>query len=69
MHVYHAFLYISSPSMHEYDGKMPIISRFMEDVNKLWLNLLSLSELEYIWFLGIRLKNSSLAFDKVYELE
>ena len=47
MHVYHAFLYISSPSLHDYDGKMPVISRFMEDVNKLRLNLISISELEY----------------------
>ena len=23
MHVHHAFLYISSRSLHEYDGKMP----------------------------------------------
>ena len=47
MHVYHAFLYISSPSLHGYDGKIPVISRFIEDVNKLRLNLISISELEY----------------------
>ena len=47
MHVYHAFLYISSPSLHDYDGKMPVISRFIEDVNKLRLNLISISKLEY----------------------
>ena len=37
--VYHAFLYISLPSLHDYDG----ISRFMEDVEillpSLFLNL------------------------------
>ena len=40
LHVYHTFLYISLPFLHDYDVKMPI-SRFMENVNK------RLSELEY----------------------
>ena len=31
LHVHHAFLYISSPSLHDYNVK--IISRFVEDVN------------------------------------
>ena len=31
------FLYISLPSLHDYDGKFRI-SRFMEDVNKRQLN-------------------------------
>ena len=48
MHVHHAFLYISSPSLHDYDGKMPVISCFMEDVNKLRLNFLSLSNLNRV---------------------
>ena len=31
LHVYHAFLYLSLPSLHDYNVK--IISRFVEDVN------------------------------------
>jgi len=33
LHVHHTFLYISLPALHDYDGKMPILSRFVEDVN------------------------------------
>ena len=40
-----------------------LISRFMEDVNRRQLKFLSLSKLE------IRLKKSSLAFDKINEFE
>ena len=46
LHVQHAFLYTSLPSLHDYDGKMPNL-RFMEDVNKRRAKFLSLSELEY----------------------
>ena len=42
---------------------------FMEDVNKRRLNFLSLSELKYGSIIGIRLKKSSLVFDKENELE
>ena len=42
-----------------------LISRFMEDVNKCPLIFLSVSELEYDSLIGIRLKKSSLEFDKV----
>ena len=43
--MYHTFLYISLPFLHDYDVKMPI-SRFMENVNKHQRNFISLSELE-----------------------
>ena len=42
---------------------------FVEDVNKRRLNFLSLSELKYGSIIGIRLKKSSLVFDKKNELE
>ena len=45
-----------------------LISRFMEDVNKLLWNFLSHSELGY-GFSGIQLQESSSTFDKVSELE
>ena len=45
-----------------------LISRFMEDVNKLLWNFLSHSELGY-GFSGIQLQKSSPTFDKVIELE
>ena len=43
LYVHHTFLYISLPSLHDYDVKC-LISRFMEDVNKRWLIFLSLSK-------------------------
>ena len=46
LHVHHAFLYISLPLLHDYDVKMPRVSRFMEDVNKRRQTFLSLSKLE-----------------------
>ena len=45
LYVHHTFLYISLPSLHDYDVKC-LISRFMEDVNKRWLIFLSLSKLK-----------------------
>ena len=33
LHVHHFFLYISLPALHDYDVKMPILSRFVEVVN------------------------------------
>ena len=33
LHVHHAFLYISLPSLHDYDVNC-LISRFMDNVNK-----------------------------------
>ena len=33
LHMHHAFLYISLPSLHDYDVKMPI-SHFMVNINK-----------------------------------
>ena len=44
LRVHHAFLYISLPSLHDYDVKMPN-SRCTEEVHKRRRNFLSLSEL------------------------
>ena len=41
-----AFLYISLPSLHDYDVKIPNYTCFMEDANKRRRNVLSLSKLE-----------------------
>ena len=60
LHVHHAFLYIYLLSLHDYDGKMPNFTTAK----------FSFSFLTWIWFfIGIRLKKISLAFDKVNELE
>ena len=66
LHVYHAFLYISLPSLHDYDDKMPNFT-FYGGRKKATVRF-SFSSWTWIWFLGIRLKKSSLAFDKVNEL-
>ena len=42
LHVHHAFLYISLPSLHDYDVKMPSFT-FYGDVNKSFFLLLNLS--------------------------
>ena len=47
LHVHYAFLFISLPSLHDYHVKMPIISRFVKDVNKQGQNFLTLYELGY----------------------
>ena len=46
LHVYHTYLYISFPSLHDYDVKIPNFG-IMENVNKQRRNLISLSELGY----------------------
>ena len=45
-HVHHAFLYISLPSLLDYDVKMPILL-FLEDVNTRQRLSLSFPELRY----------------------
>ena len=52
--------------LHDYPWKC-LISRFVKDVNKQWQN--SFSSWTWIWLIEIQLQNSSLAFDKVSELE
>ena len=69
LHVHHAFLHISLPSRHDYDGKMPIL-RFTYlpyGSRKEATAEVSFSFWTWIWFLGIRLKKSSFAFDEVNE--
>ena len=65
--VHHAFLYISLPSLHGYDGKMPYFTFY--GGRKRATAKFSLSFWTWTWFFGIRLKKSSLAFDKVNELD
>ena len=57
LHVHNAFLYISLPNFTFYGGRKQATAKF------------SFSIWTWIWFLGIRLKKSSLAFDKVNKLE
>ena len=47
VHVHHAFLYISLPTLHDYDVLKCLISRFTEEVHKQRRNFFSLSELGY----------------------
>ena len=67
LHVHHAFLYISLPSLHDYDGKMPNFTFY--GGRKQATAKFSVSFWTWIWFLGIRLKKSLLAFHKVNEFE
>ena len=67
LHVHHAFMYISLLSLHDYDGKMPNSTFY--GGRKQATARFSFSSWTWIWFLGIRLKKSSPAFDKVNELE
>ena len=46
VHVHHAFLYISLPTLHDYDVKMPNFT-FYRGVHKQRRNFFSLSELGY----------------------
>ena len=67
LHLHNAFLYISLLSLHDYDGKMPNFTFY--GGRKQATAKFSFSIWTWIWFLGIRLKKSSLAFDKVNKLE
>ena len=67
LHVQHAFLSISLPSLHDYDGKMPNFTFY--GGRKQATAKFSFSFYTWIWFLVVRLKKSSLAFDVVNELE
>ena len=61
------FLYISLPSTARLPVKMPNKSCFVKDVIEQWQN--SFSSWTWIWLIEIQLQKSSLAFDKVSELE
>ena len=67
LHVDHAFLYISWPSLHDYHVKTPDF-KFCEGrkqaMTKCFLPLWT-----WIWLIEIQLQKSSLAFDTVSELE
>ena len=65
LHVHHASLHISLPSLHYYDGKMPNLKFYGEREQA--TAKVSFSFWTWIWFLGIRLKKNSLEFDKVNE--
>ena len=62
------FLYISLLSLHNYEGEMPNFTFYGGHVLTSDGKIFSLS-LNLKWFLGIQLKKSLLAFDKVNELE
>ena len=53
LHVHHAFLYISLPSLHDYDVKMPNLTMYREST--LATTKFPLSFWTWIWFLGIQL--------------
>ena len=67
LHVQHVFLYISLPSLHDYDGKMPNFTFY--GGHKQATAKFSFPFWTWIWFLGIQLKNTSLVFDKLNELD
>ena len=57
------FLYISLPLMHDYNMKIPSFSLYQQREQAI------AKLLTWIWFLGIQLQKSSLAFDKISDLE
>ena len=63
LHVHQAFLYISLPLLHDYDVKIPNFTSY--GGCKQATTKFSFSFWTWLWFLGIRFKESSLAFDKV----
>ena len=67
LHVHFAFLFISLPSLRDYDEKMPKFTFYggREQATAKF----SVSFWTWKWFFGIRFKKSSLAFDKVNEFE
>ena len=67
LHVQHALLYISLPSLHDYDVKMSGFAFYAgrEQVTTRF----SYSFWTWLWFLRIHLHKISLAFDKLSELE
>ena len=67
LHVHHAFLYISLPSLHDYHVKMPNFT-FCEG-RKQAMSKFSFSLWTWMWLIEIQLQKSSLVFDKVSELE
>ena len=62
LHVHLAFLYISLPPLRDYDGKMPNFT-FYGGRKQAKAKFCLFLNLNIMWFLGIRLKKSSLAFD------
>ena len=67
LQVHHAFLYISLPSLHNYHVKMYNFT-FCEG-RKQAMTKFSFSLWTWIWLIEVQLQRSSLAFDKVSELE
>ena len=68
LHVHRAFLYIFLPSLCDYyDGIMPNFTFY--GGRKQATTKFSFSLWTWMWFLGIPLKKSLLAFDKLNELE
>ena len=53
LHVPHAFLYISLPSLHDYDVKMPNFTMCRGSTQA--MTKFPLSSWTWIWFLGIQL--------------
>ena len=53
VHVHHAFLYISLPTLHDYDVKMPNFTFYRGSTQATTKFLLSFWT--WIWFLGIQL--------------
>ena len=53
LHVHHAFLYISLPSLHDYDVKMPNFTMYRGSTEA--TTKFRLSFWTWIWFLGIQL--------------
>ena len=58
-HLHHAFLYISLPSLHDYDMKMPNFKFYRGSTQATTKFPLSLSLWTWIWSLGIQLQEGS----------
>ena len=53
LHVHHAFLYISLPSLHDYDVKMPNFTLYRGSTQA--TTKFPLSFCTWLWYLGIQL--------------
>ena len=67
LHVHHAVLYISLPSLHDYDVKMPNYTMYRGRAQA--TTKFPLSFLTWMWFLGIQLLEGLPTFDQVSDLE
>ena len=66
MHVHHVFLYMSLPSLHDFDVKVPYFTFCGGREHKTTLFFLSCTS---IWYFRIQLQTKCPTFDELDEIE